>query len=74
MDSTTDALGNTRFTFDAAGNVAAVIDPEGRKVGYEWNSDGLLVKLTRSPTRISTLRTGSPRWTVRRGLMTLRAT
>jgi len=32
MDSVTDALGHTtRYTFDAAGNVATVADQEGRK-------------------------------------------
>ncbi|MFI5733146.1 polymorphic toxin-type HINT domain-containing protein [Kribbella sp. NPDC051587] len=47
MDSTTDALGNTsRYTFDAAGNVATSTDAEGRKTSYEWNSDGMLTKRT----------------------------
>lgn len=47
MDSTTDAVGNTtRYTFDAAGNVATTTDAEGRKTTFEWNSDGLLVKQT----------------------------
>ncbi|MFD7159036.1 RHS repeat-associated core domain-containing protein [Kribbella sp. NPDC059898] len=47
MDSSTDALGNTtRYTFDAAGNVAVATDAEGRKIDYEWNKDGLLTKQT----------------------------
>ncbi|MFF1817270.1 polymorphic toxin-type HINT domain-containing protein [Kribbella sp. NPDC058245] len=47
MDSATDALGHTtRYTFDAAGNVATATDPEGRKTSYEWNSDGLMTKQT----------------------------
>jgi RHS repeat-associated protein len=47
MDSSTDALGNTtRYTFDAAGNVATTTDAENRKTTLEWNSDGLLTKQT----------------------------